>query len=127
MRPGFTDVSRLKRSAKRTVEDDRFNLERWWSKKYSRPPNDPLFLEKSEAYWLRDMFTDVYDRKTDLEEQLASDTLKFEERRSISTKLRAIYKALGEHDETVGEDSLIDKWERELDAGITPDLNEGSA
>lgn len=72
------------------------------------------------------MFADVYEQKFDLEAQLREDGLKFEERRSISQKLRGIYKALGEDDLTMGEDPLIDKWEAELDAGITPDLDENT-
>lgn len=70
------------------------------------------------------MFEDVYERKADLEHQLEDGSLRLEERRSISTRLRGILRALGEHDWTMGEDPLIDKWEKELDAGIVPDLDE---
>ena len=70
------------------------------------------------------MFEDIYDRKFELEKQLRDDATRFEDRRNISQSLRAIYKALGEEDITQGEDPLIDKWERELAAGITPDLDD---
>jgi len=70
------------------------------------------------------MFRDVYEQKVDLERQLEDDALKFEERRSISRRLRGIYKALGERDTTMGEDPLADRWEAQLAAGITPDLDE---
>lgn len=70
------------------------------------------------------MFEDVYEQKVDLERQLESDSIRLEEKRILSQRLRGIYKALGEYDLTMGEDPLIDKWEAELDAGITPDLDE---
>lgn len=124
MRLRFTDVIVVKRQAKRTVEGDSFDITRWWSKKYNRPPNDPLFLERPEACWVREMYEDVYDRKVEIEGLLEDETLKFDERRMYSQKLRAIYKALGEQDVTMGEDPLADKWERELAAGITPNLDE---
>jgi hypothetical protein len=115
---------RLRKAAQRAVKSERFSLARWWSNKYKRPPNDPLFLGKSEAFWLQEMFEDIYERKAELEAQLEDETLRLEERRVLSQKLRAILRSLGEKDVTKGEDSLIDKWEAELEAGITPDLDE---
>lgn len=71
------------------------------------------------------MYEDVYDRKQDLERQLDDETLRFEDRRNLSQTLRKIYEVLGEEEDAVlGEDPLIDKWEQELEAGITPDLDE---
>jgi hypothetical protein len=70
------------------------------------------------------MYEDIYEQKVDLEKQLEDDALKLEERRSISERLRSIYKALGEKDLTQGEDPLADKWDREWEQGITPDFDE---
>lgn len=114
----------IKRLAKRTVESDVFDIARWWSKKYSRPPNDLLFLEKPESFWIREMYEDTYDRKVELETLLEDESLKHEDRRLYSKRLRSIYKALGEGDPTMGEDPLIDKWEREMAEGLTPNLDE---
>lgn len=74
--------------------------------------------------WLKDMYSDVYERKVELEQELEKDDIKFEERRDISKKLRSIYKALGEGESVDPEDALIDKWEKELAEGLTPDLDE---
>lgn len=124
MRPRFTDVQRIKRSAKKAIEDGDLDIRRWWSNKYGRPFNDSLFQKRPLAVWVREMYEDAYEKKRDLETLLEDPDLKQEERRSISQKLRRVYKALGEKDESMGEDPLADKWERELAEGKTPDLDE---
>lgn len=111
--------------AKRKVEDDdTFDLRRWWAKKYDRPSNDPRFLERPSAVWIQEMYEDAYTRKEDLESQLEDEGLKMENKRELRQKLRGLYAALGEGDETQGDDPLVDKWEREFEAGFVPDLDE---
>lgn len=70
------------------------------------------------------MYADLYERKRELEAQLDDEDTRIDQQRQVSKRLRSIYKALGEEDQTMGEDPLIDKWERELEADIRPDLNE---
>ena len=70
------------------------------------------------------MYEDIFEKKAELEGLLDDADLRHEERRRLSKQLRSIMKALGEPDPTLGEDPLIDKWERELAEGKTPDLNE---
>lgn len=124
MRPRFTDVQRIKREAKKAIEDGTLDVRRWWSNKYNRPANDRLFQNRPISVWVREMYEDAYERKFDLETLLEDPEMRQEERRHVSQKLRRIYKALGEEDLTLGEDPLIDKWERELAEGKEPDLDE---
>lgn len=70
------------------------------------------------------MYEDIYDRKIELERQLENEMLRMDDRREIGQRLRKVYAALGEDDLTQGEDPLIDKWERELEEGLMPDLDE---
>lgn len=100
------------------------DVSRWWSQKYRRPPNDPLFESRPLLAWVREMYEDAYEKAGDLEALLDDPDTRQEERRAISQKLRKLYKALGERDTTWGEDPLIDKWERELAEGKIPDLEE---
>ncbi len=72
------------------------------------------------------MYEDAYEKVRDLETLLEDPDIKQEERRGLSQRLRKLYKMLGETDEdkAIGEDPLIDKWEKELAEGKMPDLDE---
>ena len=96
-------------------------MEQWWSEKYKRPPNHPLYQNRTVGDLKQEMWEDLYQRKNELEKQL--DDAPMDEREHIMESLRGIYGALGI--ECDGEDDLIDQWERELEEGLTPDLNEG--
>lgn len=125
MRRRFTDILRIKRQAKRIVEAGDLEVRRWWSNKYSRPANDPLFSSRPIHAWISEMYVDVYEQIQTLETLLDDPDLRQEERRSTSTRLRKLYRLVGESDEkAIGEDPLIDKWEKELLEGKTPDLDE---
>ncbi len=125
MRPPFTDIQRIKRQAKRTVDQGHLDVRRWWSSKYSRPHNDPLFGTRPIHAWISEMYEDAYERVRDLETLLDDPDIRQEERRNLSQRLRKLYKMLGETDEdkAIGEDPLIDQWEKDLDEGRMPDLD----
>ena len=125
MRQYFTDLGRIKRTAKENMETGLAVLKRWWTNKYKLPPNHDLFLDQSESDLSLEMFEDWMLRKRDLEATLTdrADMLSSEQSREMQRELDGINEALGESAFVV--DDLIDKWERELNEGKTPDLSEG--
>ena len=90
MRPYFTDYARLKRQAKRAVNDGASYVHRWWSQKYKRPANDPLFEERGMSEWVREMYEDLYERKAEIVSQLEDDMTPMREK---SIRLRRPFAA----------------------------------
>ena len=68
-----------------------------------------------------EMYEDALLEKEELLSDLEQDAADVS---VISARLMVIDEFLGENTEEIGDD-LIDKWEAELAAGITPDLDEG--
>lgn len=66
------------------------------------------------------MFEDMLVRREDILEDL-EETTDPKERGSLRDQLQKIDKILGNEVE-LGEDDLIDEWERDLEAGRSPDL-----
>lgn len=116
------DGERLRREAKRTVDSGLSNLRRWWSEKYKRPSNDPLFESRPVAEWMQELYEDIYERKKEIEADLADNDVSLSEKTALSGKLARICRMLGEPEPFV--DPLADKWDRELDEGKIPDLDE---
>ncbi len=81
-------------------------LRRWWTNKYKQPWTHKAFQEASIFELLVEYYEDVFEK--DPQAMLEAGR--------------------GEDGEVVFEetgDPLIDKWEKELAMGITPDLTEG--
>lgn len=81
-------------------------LRRWWADKYKKPSTHRLFQEAVLFDLLVEYYEDLYD----------------------DDSVAALDAIRGEDGEVVFEetgDPLLDKWERELAAGLTPDLEEG--
>jgi hypothetical protein len=77
-------------------------LERWWSTKYKLPSSHKLFQETTFFEHLVDYFQDYYEANP-LESHRNDDgTIQFKDT----------------------GDSIIDKWEKEISEGNTPDLFE---
>jgi hypothetical protein len=77
-------------------------LERWWSTKYKLPCCHSLFQETTFFEHLVDYFLDYYEANPLEQHRNEDGTIQF--------------KATG--------DDLIDRWEKELSQGNTPDLME---
>ncbi len=97
-------------------------LQRWWVEKYKLPPNHPLFLERTTVSLRLEQYEDMLVRRDELLEKMkeAPDS------KSKSVLLESandIGEFFGLRAEV--EDELVDKWERELEAGDVPDLDEG--
>lgn len=107
--------------AKQSVETGYGQVKRWWVKKYKLPPNHELFESQSIAELTMEMYEDMLLRKQEIMEDLETATTK--QAGELYRQLNSINSILGEG-ETV-QDELIDRWERELESGILPDLNEG--
>ena len=101
-------------------------LKRWWSKKYKLPPNHKLFTSQNVGDLNLEMFEDWLLRKEELERSLVDDGYNYntDQVREMERELNELNKVLGEGGIEF-KDELIDKWEQELEEGITPDLHEG--
>jgi hypothetical protein len=124
MRQCFSEMSSLKKIALREIENGIARIENWWTSKYKLPPNHELFLSRSVASLHIEMIKDLFIKKEQLEKDLTKATgTDFNE---LTSQLNSINKALDDNiDEDSSGDPLIDKWEKELLDGITPNLNEG--
>lgn len=120
MSPGFTDAQRLKRDAKRNLSDGTSRLRRWWSRKYNRPSNDPLFTKKSTSEHLLEMFEDLMIQREELRGELHVSGVGVSEVSSIMKSIAEIDKILGDVPEV--EDPLVEEWEAALDRGEEPDI-----
>jgi len=118
MRPYFTEEKNLKRRAQRNVERGTVAMRRWWCKKYNRPPNDPLYLNRSTASINQELYEDLFSRKDEIEQAIENNEGTAESNLGM---LNAIRKALGEDE--VSNDPLWDQWEADLEAGREPDLD----
>lgn len=119
MRPRFSDGERIKQAAMQNWKSGMTTIKRWWVDKYRLPPNHPLFTECSISEWTQEMHEDLLARKAEIEadlEDARGDT------EPLMRQLAAVNKALGDK-EAIGEDDLIDEWERELEMGRVPDLD----
>jgi hypothetical protein len=95
-------------------------VRRWWVSKYTRPSNDPLFQDRCWVEWQIEMYEDLYVRRNELKEQMAESDSHVDHAKATQA-LAAIDALLGEGSGET-EDALVDQWERDLDAGIVPDL-----
>lgn len=124
MRLRFSDLERIKKAAKDNVQNNKAGLKRWWSNKYKLPPNHRLFTEQSIADLNLEMYEDWMLRREDLMEMLESGD--YDDQSAIRKEIDQLNKAIGDDAENmVAEDDLIEKWERQLETGEIPDLNEG--
>jgi hypothetical protein len=124
MRRCFSEMLNLKKIALREIESGIARIENWWISKYKLPSNHKLFLSRSIASLHIEMIKDLLIKKEQLEKDLTKAT--GTEFNDLMNQLNSINNAL---DDTINEDfsgdPLIDKWEKELLEGITPNLNEG--
>lgn len=125
MRLRFSDTSNLARKAKNNYEKGIAGLKKWWSSKYRLPPNHPLFQDQTFAELTLEMYEDSLLRKDELLEEVKfASGARLNE---LHRQLQIIDEMLGLKDEkrkVIVDDPLVDKWERELEQGITPDLDE---
>ena len=123
MRSIFSDGKRIQRKAKASVEGDDSILVRWWCTKYKLPSNHPMLLSLSESELSQQMYEDLYSRKFELEDMIENGSQVGESKENMES-LASINKILGETENVIDGDPLIDKWERELEEGKVPDLDE---
>lgn len=108
--------------ARTRVESGRTFLEHWWSERFKLPTNHPLLQKLTNAELSQLIWEAMYERKAEIERQLDDDRTPRQQVAELYSQLARIQRALGE-DVDCG-DPLIDKWERELEQGIIPDLDE---
>ena len=111
-------MARLRAQAKHNLKTNDYRIRKWWVEKYKRPASDPLYLSRSWPEWQVEMFEDMLTQREIIVERVASGEIDSKEGLAA---LDGLNKILG--DERI-VDSLVDKWERELDAGKVPNLEE---
>jgi hypothetical protein len=109
----------LKEVAKANLEDGAAQLRRWWSQKYSKPPNHPLLEQSTAADLYIELYEDLLLRRNTLREELDDRT---QDPEKVIEKINEINKTLGDKEEVW--DPLVAKWDRELAEGKIPDLDE---
>ena len=97
-------------------------LKKWWSNKYNLPGNHPLFVGQTMAEIMTEWYEDLWAKKEEIERQLDSGEIPFDDRGPYMRQLTTINEELGEADNA--GDPVIDKWEREIAEGKVPDLTE---
>ena len=125
MRPPFSDTGRLQKLAEKNLEGGLARIKRWWSRKYNRPPNDPMFTNQTPAELQLEMFEDLLWQREDILEQLEK-TVDSRERADLRERLGSINEIF-DYKVDMGEDDLIDEWERDLEEGRIPDLTKKAA
>ena len=99
-------------------------LRRWWSKKYTLPPNHPLFEDRSYGSLLTEYYEDVMDRRQEVADMMAQG---LGNRTKQLELLRDIDALLGDTKTTedvgtiVTGDPEVDEWERQIARGELPD------
>jgi hypothetical protein len=96
-------------------------LKRWWSRKYNRPPNDPMFVSQTEPELRLEMFEDLLVQREEILDKL-EEAGDLRERADLHERLQEINKVF-DYKTDMGEDDLIDEWERDLEEGRVPDLS----
>ena len=119
MRLIFSDGTRLKQAAQENLNNGMAGIKKWWSDKYNLPPTHQLFLGYSISEHIQDMFEDLMLKRKEARQSLEEDS---ENSEMYLKQINNINRVLGDSIE-IG-DPLIDKWEREIEAGIIPDLDE---
>lgn len=122
-------MERLRREARRRHKSGESALQLWWSKKYSRPPNDPLYYRQSRPRLFLEWLTELWSEKEKLEARLQEADSS--ERGDLLEMLESVNIVLGvqkpAEDEPDGfkssGDPLADEWERQLLRGEMPDLD----
>ena len=121
MRPRFSDIDKIKALAKKEVETGLGKIKDWWTRKYNLPTNHTLFMNRNVPSLHQEMYEDLFTKKEDLEEALLeNDDGKMTD--SLLKQINSINSILGEEEAVA--DSLVDKWEKELAEGKTPNLEE---
>ena len=95
-------------------------MQRWWSRKYNLPPNHELCTSRSVSDLMVEMYGDLDEKREELRRELAERTSGNNE--SLIEQINRINAVFEEPEE--GFDPLIEKWERELEEGLVPDLEE---
>ena len=111
-------MGRLRAQAKRNLKTNDYRIRKWWVEKYKRPASDPLYLSRSWPEWQVEMFEDMLVQREIIMERVANGEV---DSKDGLAALEGLNKILGD-ERTV--DPLVDKWERELDAGKVPNLDE---
>jgi len=110
---------RLKEAAKRELDNGMASIKKWWSEKYNLPPTHQLFVGHSLTEHMQAMYEDLMLQRKEAQQSLEESS---ENTEMLLKRINNINKVLG--DPTEVSDPLFDKWERELDMGIVPDLDE---
>lgn len=121
MRLSFSDGSRLKAQARRNRESGLAIAKRWWVQKHQTPTRP--FLDMSLPGLLIEMYEDMLATRDEIMDELAT---RRGDKSDLYERLAAINKVMADDDAPSPQsyDPLIDKWDREMEEGKDPDLDE---
>lgn len=123
MRLCFSEMENLRKIAEKEIDKGIGRIENWWTNKYKLPANHELFRTRSVASLHIEMIKDLLLQKEKIEKDMQEANGL--ELRELTKQLNSINTALDPTIKNVSGDDLIDKWEKELEEGKTPNLNEG--
>ena len=99
-------------------------LRQWWVQKYGLPPTHEAFVSQSVGELFLEYYEDLLVELDALEAAFEKNPEDLDGRRI--ERMGIIRKVLlGEEAAMITGDPLIDKWEREIREGKTPNLDEG--
>jgi len=105
------DWTRLQKTAQKPPDTDLGVVQSWWSDKYNRPGNDPLFLDRSFALHVREFLTDLVEVKEQLESRIKHATNR-EDEMTMREGLETINKLLGI------KSTSLRSWQDEVEAAL---------
>jgi hypothetical protein len=97
------------------------SLALWWTRKYNRPANDPLFMQRNFADLLSELFDDHYAKRNEIIELLKTQPSNRKELEEQVVALEQILGIRGENDNEFWYDPLVEQWEAAVRDGRTPE------
>lgn len=124
MKPAFFDLERLRKKAAREAKGSTITwLKSWWTDKYQRPANHPLFTGRSLGSLMYEMLLDYHKKRSELVEQTRH--AKGMDLGKIQDAINAITAFLGDakDPDTAFEttDPVVAAWEAAIERGENPD------
>lgn len=123
----FSDTKQLKKIALIRSKTFDGQLFRWWENKY-KPHAFVSFEKRTRGSLLAEYYFDAAVELENLKSQKEESDLDFETRQQIENKINKLNRIFYDEKEIDKlqeiEDPLIAKWEKQLEMGLDPDLDE---
>jgi hypothetical protein len=111
MSVGSFDWTQIQKKAQKPPDTDLGIVQSWWSNKYNRPGNDPLFMSRPFALHVREFLTDLVDMAQTIQEQLKLAPTR-EEEQDMRERLDTINTVLGI------KSTSLRTWQEEVEVAL---------